>query len=117
MFLLDQIAQHFAQLRDVADDGWRGQVLVGQKVDKTLNAAHVDAAQIGIAEKICDMRFQPDLGHAVGAFGDLVAHHFVLFLGKDDADHLVDGDKTTSAKTSAIYKCFSVINILFIVFE
>ena len=117
VFLLDQITQHFAQLRDVADDGWRGQVLVGQKVDETLDAAHIDAAQIGIAEKICDMRFQPDLGHAVGAFGDLVAHHFVLFLGQDDADHLVDGDKTTGLKTGAIYKCFSVINTFFNVCE
>ena len=57
------------------------------------------------------MRFQPDLGHAVGAFGDLVAHHFVLFLGQDDADHLVDGDKTTGMMIGSIYKRFSIIKV------
>ena len=39
-----QIAQHFAQLRDVANDGRCGQFFVRQKVDELLNAGSVDEA-------------------------------------------------------------------------
>jgi len=43
-----QITQHFAQLRDVAHDGGRRKLLVGQKVDELQDAGGVDAAQIGV---------------------------------------------------------------------
>ena len=39
-----QIAQHFAQLRDVTHDGGGRQFFVRQKVDELLNAGGIDVA-------------------------------------------------------------------------
>ena len=54
---LHEVAQHFAQLRDVADDGGGGQLLVGQKIDELLDAGGVDAAQIGECKKFGNVGF------------------------------------------------------------
>ena len=54
---LYEVSQHFAQLRDVADDGGRGQLFVGEEVDELLDAGGVDAAQIGEYKKFGNVGF------------------------------------------------------------